>query len=192
MAKNIDDILGKITLKNLLQHLKSGAKEETTVKNLVDSVMEVPAHINLRNLLTEMQRRGENFAVVFDEYGGTIGIATTEDIIEEIVGDIKDESDTRVDEIIKTEDKTFIVDAGILLRDLEREIGFPQGIPFSALQGYLTKLFGRIPESGDTVSDSNFKFTIQSIDKPRIGKVIIERLTHPHIAPKSEKERNRK
>jgi magnesium and cobalt transporter len=168
---NIDDIKGKIVLKDLIRFLKGGRDLTTSINKLIHSVMHVPVQINLHVLLSEMQRRQETMAVVFDEYGGTIGLATLEDIIEEIVGDIRDHIDEERDLIIKQDDGTYLVDAQVLLRDLQRELDFPKEAPFAALHGYLMHLFGRLPNPGEEVKDSKFKYEIVSIQKQRIKNV---------------------
>ncbi|MBN2134907.1 MAG: HlyC/CorC family transporter [Acidobacteria bacterium] len=179
---NIDEIIGKVMLKDLLVFLKSGSNLKRPITGLLKPVMQVPEQIRLKELLNEMLMRGENLAAVFDEYGGTLGLVSREDIIEEIVGDIQDESDRESDFIKLMEDGSYLVDARVSIRDLEREIHFPTGTPFAALQGYLSHLFHKIPAKGETVEDEHFSYTIESIDPPRIRKVLIKPLTSekPH------------
>jgi putative hemolysin len=168
---DIDNITGKLVLKDMVQFVKSGSDAENPIRNLVHEVMHVPDQISLRELLVEMQRRRETMAVIFDEYGGTLGLVTLEDIIEEVVGDIKDDKEQEKDIIRRFEDGSWIVSASALIRDLQREIGFPPGVQFSALHGYLSHLFGRIPSKGETVSDGVFRYEIISVRRQRIGKV---------------------
>jgi putative hemolysin len=170
---DIDNITGKVVLKDMVQFVKSGSDAENSIRNLVQEVIHVPDQISLRGLLVEMQRRRETMAVIFDEYGGTLGLVTLEDIIEEVVGDIKDDKEQEKDIIRRFEDGSWIVSAGALIRDLQREIGFPPDIQFSALHGYLSHLFGKIPAKGEIVSDNTFKYEIISVHRQRIGKVKI-------------------
>jgi putative hemolysin len=172
---DIDNITGKVVLKDMVQFVKSGSDAENSIRNLIQEVIHVPDQISLRGLLVEMQRRRETMAVIFDEYGGTLGLVTLEDIIEEVVGDIKDDKEQEKDVIRRFEDGSWIVSAGALIRDLQREIGFPPDIQFSALHGYLSHLFGRIPAKGEIVSDNTFKYEIISVHRQRIGKVKISR-----------------
>ena len=173
---DIDNIIGKVVLKDLVQFVKPSSDAENPIRNLVHEVIHVPDQISLRALLVEMQRRRETMAVIFDEYGGTLGLVTLEDIIEEIVGDIKDDKEQEKDVIRRFEDGSWIVSAGALTRDLQREIGFPPGVQFSALHGYLSHLFGSIPAKGETASDGTFKYEIISVHRQRIGKVKISLL----------------
>lgn len=173
---DIDNIIGKVILKDLVQFMKTNSDTEHPIRNFVLEVIHVPDQINLGTLLVEMQRRRETMAVIFDEYGGTLGLVTLEDIIEEIVGDIKDDKDQEKDVIRRQEDGSWIVSAGALIRDLQREIGFPSDIQFAALHGYLSHIFGRIPEKGETISDDVFGYEIISARRQRIGKVKISPL----------------
>jgi putative hemolysin len=170
---NIDNIIGKVVLKDLMQFVKTGFDADNSIRNIVHQVLHVPDQINLRALLIEMQRRRETMAVIFDEYGGTLGLVTLEDIIEEVVGDIKDDKEEEKDVLHRLEDGSFIVKSSALLRDLEREIGFPKSIRFSGLHGYLAHLFGKIPAKGDTVADGKFRYEIISVNGQRINKVKI-------------------
>jgi|GEM_PF-2657692 len=167
----IDEITGKVVLKDLIKYLKSGRDLTTPINKLAHTVMHVPVQINLQVLLSEMQRRQETMAVVFDEYGGTIGLATLEDVIEEVVGDIRDHIEEEKDLIMEQDDGTYLVDAQVLLRDLQRELNFVNDTPFAALHGYLMHLFGRLPEPGEEVSDDIFTYKIVSVKKQRIKQV---------------------
>lgn len=170
---NIDNVIGKVVLKDLVQFVKSGLDSENSIRNLIHQVIHVPDQISLRALLIEMQRRRETMAVIFDEYGGTLGLVTLEDIIEEVVGDIKDDKEEEMDVLRRLEDGSFVVKSSVLIRDLQRDIGFPRNVRFSALHGYLAHLFGKIPSKGETVADAKFFYEILSVNRQRIDEIKI-------------------
>lgn len=174
---DIDNVIGKVILKDLLQFIKTGYEADASLRNMIHPVIHVPDQISLRALLVEMQRRRETMAVIFDEYGGTLGLVTLEDVIEEVVGDIKDDSAQEKDIIRRIDDGSFIVSSAALIRDLQREIGLQKNIRFSGLHGYLAHLFGKIPGIGDTATDGKFRYKILSAERQRIGKVQITRIT---------------
>jgi putative hemolysin len=167
----IDEIIGIVDLKNLMEYLKSGHTYKRRIKDLCRPAFYVPEQINLRNLLSQMQSRKEPLALVFDEYGGIKGLVTLEDIIEEVVGDIRDIEDGSEDRIREIEKGIYIVSGQALLRDLMREIHFPENEEFAALQGYLMHLFGRMPREGEIAEDRHFMYEIKSIRGQKIEKV---------------------
>ncbi len=175
--RDLDDVIGKISLRDLIPELKKSKRESKALTRFIRPVLNVPEHINLKALLSEMQRRKENMAVVFDEYGGTVGLVTLEDIVEEIVGDIRDESDLEKQPVKKTGKNIYTTNAKILLRDLAREISFPVKTQFSALHGYLVDIFGTIPDAGDVIEDKHYQYKILSVSKQRIGDVEIKPVT---------------
>ncbi len=140
----------------------------------------VPETKKINDLLKEFQVKKIHMAVVIDEYGGTSGIVTLEDILEEIVGEITDESDD--DEVLyrKIDEKTFVFEGKILLNDLIRILNL-RSDPFEdargeseTLAGLILELTGEIPQKDQTIEYRNFTFIIESADRRRIKEIRVE------------------
>jgi putative hemolysin len=140
------------------------------------------------SVLREMRSRRLHLAIVSDEFGGTSGIVTLEDIIEEIVGDIRDEYDTEeAAPIQKLADGRFVADAAIPIADLELHLGkkLPEDGDFESLGGLIVHRAGRVPEVGATVSLDGYDLIVREADETRVVKVEIVR-AEPGLAPPAE------
>lgn len=133
-------------------------------------------------------------AIVVDEYGGTAGIVTLEDIVESIVGNIQDEYDNEDEEISKINDTTFTIDGTTDLDEVEEITGleFPEG-DYDTLGGFVISLLGYLPEDGEmnTAEYENVRFTVLNVEERRIGKIKLEILPKEE-APAEEETRSRK
>jgi len=139
----------------------------------------VPEGKNLNELLREMRQTRSQMAVVQDEFGGTAGIVTIEDIVEELVGDIVDEYDTDEPEVVESETGAFLVEGKTHLDDVNDEIGSAfESEEFDTIGGYVFGLFGRQPKLGDDIDDEPYRFTIVETDGRRISKLKIEPITN--------------
>ena len=172
---NLDHIEGILHLKDLLRFWGKDASHK-----IVPEAMK-PAHFvhggkAVNELLREMLDDHIHMVIVTDEYGGTDGLLTVEDIIEEIVGEIHDEHDREVDMISRIDENTFLADARVDIEDLEDslEIKFPQG-NYESLGGFLVECFGRVPASEEEYAYQGLTFTIESADQRRIEQVRIAR-----------------
>ena len=119
-------------------------------------------------------------AVVTDEYGGTAGIVTIEDILEEIVGDIQDEHDNDLPLATKLDKDRFLIDARLEAERLEEllDVKLPEG-DFESVGGFIIHMLGRIPEGGETFSFEGLDITIQNADQRKISKIIVQRKHSP-------------
>ncbi len=137
----------------------------------------VPEVMKVSKLLKEMQRRKTHLAIVVDEFGGTSGIVTLEDVVEEIVGEIHDESDVEEKRIKVLSDGLVLADGSVPLRELEDHLGvdFPEGGDYETLGGFLTATAGRVPPAGSLVVWGGLTFTVKQADDRRVLKVEIAR-----------------
>lgn len=173
--QTFDHVKGILYVKDLLPHLQKSKNFKWLT--LVRPPYYVPENKKIDDLLNEFQTKKMHMAIVVDEYGGTSGIITLEDIIEEIVGEITDESDENKIFFDKLSDNEYLFDGKILLNDLYKIIEQDDEI-FDAvkgdadtLAGLILELKGDFPKKGERTSYKNFEFTIEAVDKRRIQKI---------------------
>ena len=174
---NLDSVVGILYTKDLLPHIdQSNFKWEKLLK----PVFYVPENKKLDDLLKEFQQKKIHLAVVVDEYGGTSGVITLEDVIEEIVGDISDEFDD--DELIysKLDDFTFIFDAKINLKDFYKVIDLEEEGIFErskgeseSIAGFVLEIAQALPKVGQVIKFEGYQFVIESVDRKRIKRIKI-------------------
>lgn len=167
---DMDHIVGILHVRDLVPMLQN--PELIVMSDLLRPAVYVPWVKPIGDLLRDMQRQRIHMAVVVDEYGGFSGIVTLEDILREIVGDIRDEFDEDVRAFEKQPDDTFLVDAMLPIEDFTRafDFKFPEG-EFETLGGYLAYKAGAIPEVGDRTNDSGWTFIVHSKEGPRLDRV---------------------
>jgi len=172
---SFDNVVGILYAKDILPYL--GNPDSFKWQHLIRPPYFVPETKKINELLKEFQVRKIHMAIVIDEYGGTSGIVTLEDILEEIVGDIIDESDEEVSLYEKVDNNTYIFDGKILLNDFYKILNI-EGDPFKdirgdseTLAGLLLELTGKMPEEIKTAEYDAFKFIVESADKRRIKKI---------------------
>jgi CBS domain containing-hemolysin-like protein len=176
----LDQVLGFIHVKDLLPML--GGEMEFNLRQVMREVLFVPPSMRIIDLLVKMRHAGSHMAIVVDEYGGTDGLVTMEDLFEEIVGDIQDEHDEDEepeDKIIRLSDNTFEVNARIRIEKLEKELGLnlvteEKENEFDTLGGLIFFQLGHVPVKGEVVEHiSGVRFDILDADPRRIKKVRI-------------------
>ena len=175
---SLDEVVGVLHAKTLLADVKKGIEPaEFKLINYVKEPFFVPEVMKVSRLLTEMQRRKTHLAIVVDEFGGTSGIVTLEDVVEEIVGEIHDESDVEEKRLKVLSDGVVLADAQVSIRDLEEHLGveFPEGGDYETLGGFLTATAGRVPPPGSLVVWGGLTFTVKAADDRRVQKVEIAR-----------------
>ncbi len=168
---NIDQIIGIMYIKDMLLEQKN---KNTKVKNLVKDAYFVPETKNIDELFSEMRKNKKQIAIVIDEYGGTAGLVTMEDILEEIVGDIFDEFDEFENEYEKIDENTYILDGGIPIYECNKilDINIPEG-DYETLSGYLTDCLGRIPSEKEkpVLEIDDVVYKIEKVKDKKITKV---------------------
>jgi CBS domain containing-hemolysin-like protein len=178
--ESVDNILGLVHAKDLLRKL--GGKDTTTIRQQpieqaeLREVLVVPGTKKIAKILRELQQKQITMAIVVDEYGGTDGLMTLEDIVEELVGEITDEYDQAHEGIQLLKDGSSVVDAKIVIEDVNEFLRLE--LPFDeheTLGGYVYGLFGRVPQEGEKVQVGDLIFTANSVHKQRIKRVHIQR-----------------
>jgi len=169
-----DDIVGVVHDRELLIALANGSLSTTPLRVLMRAVEHVPENKKIAELLREMQRNKFSLAIVVDEYGGTAGLVTMEDLLEEIVGEIRDEHDEdEVEPVRLISDDTAIVDAGVNIEDVNAQLG--TRLPheeFETIGGYTVGLFGRLPREGEEIeAEDQTKLKVERMRGRRIMAV---------------------
>lgn len=172
-----DNIIGIVYIKDLLQYVGKEVPTHKTIREVMREAYFVPETKKCGELFTEMSEKRLQIAIVVDEYGGTAGLLTLEDIVESIVGNIHDEYDIEDEEIAKINDNTFTVDGTTNLDEIDELIGadIPDG-DYDTLAGFIISRLGYLPKDGDmdTVEYENLKFTVLAVEDRRIAKVRID------------------
>lgn len=178
--ESVDEIIGVLHYKDILEALLDpktfGPPEGVALEKLLKPILYTPETKRISQLLQEFRNKQIHMAIVVDEYGGTEGIVSIEDILEELVGEIADEFDTD-EEVPFTHhpEKGYIVDAKMSLLDIKRDMGVqvPLGADYDTLGGYIVQSCGQIPEKGFMIHHDNFDLEVLSADERAIDKVRI-------------------
>lgn len=169
--ETIDEIKGIVYVKDLLKHIH---KKTFKIKNIMKDAYFVSQNKLINELFKELQKNKKQIAIVLDEYGGTAGLITMEDILEEIVGDIFDEYDEIENEYEKIDDKTYILSGNLPIYDVNKILDshIPEG-EYDTLSGYLQEELGRIPteEENPIIETEELTFKIENFEDKRILKV---------------------
>ena len=167
----LDDVVGVVQAQDLLR-VPRDSRDTTRVRALLKPVLAVPESTALAPLLGDMRRSHTQLAVVVDEYGGTAGIVTLEDIVEELVGNIEDEHDPVDPGIRSLPDGCYLVPGGWRLDEVEREIGveLPEG-DYESVGGFVMERLGRVAEVGDVVTAGDVTVEVSSMDGLAVGSV---------------------
>ncbi len=170
----IDDIIGIAYTKDLVRAERTG-RGERPVPEVMRPAKFIPESKEVSDLLREMQEEKFHMAIVVDEYGGTAGLITLEDLLEELVGDIVDEFDVEEPTVERCEDGSVVVSAGYSVDDAEEllDAELPHGT-WDTVGGLMLDLMGRVPQAGDSVEADGFRLTAVDVRGRRIGRVRIE------------------
>lgn len=179
--ENLDNIAGLVHVKDLLPHLENGDRQ-VELTGVLREANFIPEGKKIDDLLRQFQRDKSHMAIVVDEYGGTAGLVTLEDVLEEIVGEIQDEYD-REDPLFKWVDENVLVaDARINIGELNElltDVFIPETEDYETLGGFIFSQTGDLPRPKETLDYGNLHFTIEELSGKRIGKIRIEkRLPH--------------
>jgi CBS domain containing-hemolysin-like protein len=177
--ESIDEVIGILYAKDLLPFLKTSSKPRPAIRTLLRPPVFVPESMTVDDLLHEFQRRKVHIAIVLDEYGGTAGLVTIEDLLEEIVGEIQDEFDTEEPMVVKLSDDEARVDGRANIDDLtdlfDTNLELEDEDEYDTVGGLIYHRIGGVPSPGDQVSVDGLTLTVESTDGRRVGKVLVVR-----------------
>ena len=172
--ESIDNIRGILYAKDIIPYLL-GSRPNINLLTLAREPFFVPETKPIDDLLQEFKAKKTSIAIVVDEWGGTDGLVTLEDVVEEVMGEIRDPYDKEEEDVLIQSDGSFIVDGSITIYDLEEEtdIEFPEERDYDTLAGFILDTLTHIPQVGENIEFNNLIFTVQTIDNNRIGKIKI-------------------
>ncbi len=176
--RGVDDVRGVISAKDVLIHLRDApADREATVASLMRPAFFVPETKRIGKLLNEMRRKHTRMAILVDEYGGMAGIATMENMVEEVMGELQDELDRNVDDVRPINDTTFVVDAQMRIDEFNTELqaSLPVG-DYETVAGFLLQQWGYLPQPGDSFVFGNLRFVVTQMSGPRIEQLEVRKL----------------
>ncbi len=170
---DIDHVIGILTIKDLFLHTISESTED--VRKIMRAPYYVPENKKLDSLLQQFKKRRNHMAIVVDEHGGVSGLITLEDALEEIVGDITDESDKEEAHIVKLKAKEWIVLGKTDVDEINQKIpiNIPDSKEYDTFSGYVLYTTGRIPQENEEILIDGFSITVKEIDGVRIKKYLI-------------------
>ncbi len=176
--KTIDHIVGIVKLRDFFDMMVKG--ESFYLRDIVQETMFVPGLMKISDVMKKMQRSKNHLAVVVDQYGGTEGIVTLEDIMEELVGEIWDENDEVTAPVRFISDNVFETSGEVSQNDFNRYFSdrFVINSDSNTIGGWIYELFGRIPKEGESVETDDFRITVRSLNDLRVGKLRFE-ILHP-------------
>lgn len=175
--KSIDNIIGLLNEKDFFALMFRSEGKPVSIESIIQKALYVSEMKLISEVLYEMQRTKIHMAIVKDQYGGTSGIVTMEDIIEELVGEIYDETDEVIDNVVEVADHMYDVQADMSINDMLEELELPENLietDSNTVGGWVMELFGRIPETGATTTTGIFTVTVLESDEQSVSKVGIK------------------
>ena len=172
-----DEIIGVLYVKDLFRRMARGEKD-ISIRPFLRAGQFVPETKKVDELLREMQRDKVHIAIVVDEYGGTAGLVTIEDLVEEIVGEIRDEYDVEQELVLPVSDHEALMDARVPFDEVKETFGLDRlesSENYDTLGGFITHALGRFPKAGESVDAAGVRFTVESVEGRRIRRVRVVR-----------------
>jgi len=178
-TENLDNIAGLVVVKDLIQ-LPESAATVTMVSQIMRPASFVPETKRVLDLLREFQQKRFQLAIVVDEYGGTAGLVTVEDVVEELVGEIRDEYDSEAEPIVQESDQTFVFSGKVAIDELSERLGLDiRDGDFETVGGYVLARVGRVPAPTERFAFDGLEIEILEAERRRIHKVRIHRVETP-------------
>jgi CBS domain containing-hemolysin-like protein len=177
-GENLDDIIGILHVRDILIHLKDVEFHKKKIKDFVRQPIYVSQEKKMSTLLKEMQNKNTHMAIVVDEFGGVEGIVTLEDLIEEIVGEIRDETDPELIPFERIDENTIITNGDIEIDDVNNafKTNIQHSDDYSTLNGLLHEKLHDIPKVGDVVKISSLSIKIEQVEKNKPTSIRIQRI----------------
>jgi putative hemolysin len=194
--ETIDEVVGILYAKDLLPFLKSGSGPRPAIRALLRPPVFVPESMTIDDLLHEFQRRKVHIAIVLDEYGGTAGLLTIEDLLEEIVGEIQDEYDTEEPMVVRLSDDEARVDGRADVDDLaelfDLNLELEDDDEYDTVGGLVYHRIGGVPSPGDQIDVNGLTLTVETTDGRRVGKVlVVRRRAEDEEGPRADEDGDR-
>ena len=186
---NLDNVIGVVHIKDLLraEHDPDGPNRLT--RTLVREALYVPEAVPVKAVLQEFRNQRQHIAIVMDEFSGTAGLVTLEDLMEEIVGEVSDPFDATIPEIHPLSNDTVIIDGLAIIDDVNETLGTHFESPhYDTIAGYFLGIFGRIPKVGDEIEIDGYYLRVEKMDAMRIESLKLTRLPQPSVEATSSKE----
>jgi putative hemolysin len=192
--ESVDEILGILYAKDLLPFLRESAGPRPELRTLLRTPVYIPESMTVDDLLHEFQRRKVHIAIVLDEYGGTAGLVTIEDLLEEIVGEIQDEYDVEEPMVVRLSEDEARLDGRASVDDLaelfDTNLGLEDEDEYDTVGGLIYHRIGGIPAPGDRVEVDGLTLTVETTDGRRVGKVLAVR-RRPDDGPSADEDGDR-
>ncbi len=174
---DLDNIIGIVHIKDLLRAERIPEKENCKIRELARETYFVPESVPVRSVLQQFRAKRRHIAIVMDEFGGTAGLVTLEDLMEEIVGEVSDPFDTQLPEIQKRADGSIAVDGLLSIEEVNKKLGLNLNDPnYDTIAGLVLGHFNRIPEIGDEIEIDNVRLCVEEMDGRRIARLALERI----------------
>jgi putative hemolysin len=172
-SHRMDNIVGVLNVKELVYR---DSEEIFDIKKFIKKPYYTFEYLNTSELFKEMKKYRTHMAIVLDEYGGTAGIVTLEDLIEEIVGEISDEYDIQTKEIEKIREGEYIVNGSIRIDQLNELIGTKiESEHYDSIGGFIIGLIKRLPKQGESIEHENTRFLIENVERNRVKKIRVQK-----------------
>ena len=174
---DLDQILGVLHVKDLLRLITQSGEQHGTARSLVRDTLFVPETLSVNQLLHQFRDNRQHIAIVMDEFGGTAGLVTLEDLLEEIVGEVHDPFEDQADDIQTMPDGTILIDGLMLIEDVNQHLGLNLIDPhYDTIAGYVMGKLGRIPKTGDVIESGGVRVKVETMDGMRVERLQLTRL----------------
>lgn len=175
---NLDRIIGVLHIKEVLRMIRDPSSQDCTARQLARETFFVPEAIPVNELLRQLRSRRQHIAIVLDEYGGTAGLVTLEDLLEEIVGEVSDPFDVDEPEIQTLPDGTALIDGFTLIEEVNEELELSlRDSHYDTIAGFVLGRLGRIARQGDVVESAGVRLRVVAMDGLRISRIALSRLS---------------
>ena len=177
---NLDQILGVVHIKDLLNALHEPDHEKFTARKFVREALFVPETLSISILLREFRNKRQHIAIAMDEFGGTSGLVTLEDLLEEIVGEVSDPFDQYSPEFQVLDDGLILVDGLALIEEVNDRLGLDLNDPaYDTIAGYVLGKLGHIPQVNETIEDGDIRWKVTEMDGMRIAHLAMTKIEPP-------------